>query len=68
MLEWVTIQKLAGESGYSVNALRSKISRGDFIEGYHWRKSRDGRIQFNIKAYNEWVSGERLELRNVAAA
>lgn len=68
MLEWVTIQKLAEESGYTVEALRSKINRGDFIEGYHWRKARDGRIHFNIKAYNQWVSGERLELKSVATA
>ena len=68
MLKWVTIKKLAEESGYSVAALRSKINRGDFIEGYHWRKSRDGRIQFNVEAYNQWVSGERLELKSVATA
>lgn len=68
MLEWVTIQKLADESGYTVAALRSKINRGDFIESYHWRKSRDGRIQFNVEAYNEWVRGGRLELKSVVAA
>lgn len=68
MIEWVTIQKMAHDTGYTVAALRSKINRGDFIEGFHWRKSRDRRIQFNIKAYNQWVSGERQELKSVATA
>ncbi len=68
MVEWVTIQKLAADTGYSVQALRAKINRGDFIQGLHWRKSRDGRIQFNIEAYNSWVKGERLELKSVVAA
>lgn len=68
MLEWVTIQKLAQESGYSVAALRSKIQRGEFIEGIHWRKSRDGRIQFNVGEYNGWVKGERPELKSAGTA
>lgn len=65
-VEWVTIQKMAHDSGYTVAALRCKIQRGDFIEGIHWRKGRDGRILFNIRAFNLWASGIDLGLQAVA--
>lgn len=59
-MEWITIQKLAEVSGYTVAALRSKIARGEFLEGVHWKHAPDGRVHFNVKAYNEWVQGLRL--------
>jgi hypothetical protein len=55
MLPYVTIKKLADESGYSVDAIEAKIKRGEFAEGIHFVKAPDGRIHFNTKAYIEWV-------------
>lgn len=54
-LPLVTIQKLAEESGYTVEALRAKILRGQFAEGIHYIKSPDGRIHFYVEAYLQWV-------------
>lgn len=61
-IEWITIKKLSSETGYSEKALREKISRGDFLYGYHYKKSPDGRIHFNKGRYNEWVDGKIPEL------
>ena len=55
ILPKITLQKLALESGYTEDALRSKIARGDFAEGIHFIKSPDGRIHFIVEAYLKWV-------------
>jgi ubiquinone biosynthesis protein COQ9 len=55
MLELVTIQKLAAESGYTEDAIRSKIARGEFAEGLHYIKSPDGRIHFYVEEYLKWL-------------
>jgi hypothetical protein len=65
-IKYVTIQKLAEDTGYTVGALRRKIERGQFIEGVHFKHSPDGRIQFNLEAYNQWVEGVKVELRHAA--
>lgn len=55
MLEWVTIQKMAADSGYSVAALRNKIARGHMHQEVHWRKAPDGRILFNVANFLAWA-------------
>jgi hypothetical protein len=39
-----TIEKFSAESGYTPDALRSKIKRGDWLEGQVWIKAPDGGI------------------------
>jgi hypothetical protein len=56
MLPYVTLQKLAEETGYSVEALEAKIKRGQFAEGVHYIKAPDGRIHFSVEGYLEWLS------------
>jgi len=51
----ITLQKLAQESGYTEDALRSKIARVEFVEGIHYIKAPDKRIHFIVEAYNKWV-------------
>lgn len=65
-MKWVLLTKLAADTGYTEAALRQKIQRGDFIEGVHWRHSPDGRIQFNMEAYEQWVLGQKPELQRAA--
>lgn len=55
MMPLITLPKLAVESGYTEDALRSKIARGEFAEGIHYIKSPDGRIHFIVEAYLKWV-------------
>jgi hypothetical protein len=60
-LKTVTAKRLAELSGYSEGALRKKIHDDVFVQGIHFRKSPDGRIQFILEEYNKWVleSGQR---------
>jgi hypothetical protein len=60
MLRWVTIEKFSTESGYTPDAVRSKIKRGDWLEGQVWIKAPDGRILIDTEGYEKWVtSGSR---------
>jgi hypothetical protein len=61
MLPYVTLQKLAEETGYSVEALEAKIKRGQFAEGVHYIKAPDGRIHFKVEAYLEWLSNHTAQ-------
>jgi len=65
-MNWVTIQKLSDMSGYTVAALRNKIQRGEFVEGIHYRHAPDGRVHFNVEAYEAWVQGIDLVLKRAA--
>ena len=56
-MKWVTVKKLAELSGYSEKAIHIKKERGIWLEGIHWKKSPDGRLQFNIEAIELWIEG-----------
>ena len=57
MLRYLTIKKFAEESGYSPEAVRSKIARGDWLQDRVWTKAPDGRILIDTQGYEQWVSG-----------
>jgi len=59
-MKYVTIKKLAELTGYSEDAIRAKRKRGIWLFGIHWRKSPDGRLQFNIEAIEQWIEGKAL--------
>lgn len=64
MLRYLTIRKFAAESGYSENAIRSKIHDGIWMQDKVWKKAPDGRILIDVEGYHEWVeSGGVLRLR-----
>lgn len=55
MLRYLTIPKFAAESGYTEDAVRQKISRGQWLEGRVWRKAPDGRIMIDTEGFQAWV-------------
>jgi hypothetical protein len=57
MVRWLTIKKFAAESGYTPDAIRSKIKRGDWLENKVWKKGPDGRILISTEGYEEWLTG-----------
>ncbi len=57
-MRWTLIKPLALQSGYTENAIRAKIKKGVWLEGYHWRKAPDGRIHFNVEAIQSWIEGK----------
>ncbi|MGH8073702.1 MAG: excisionase [Lysobacter sp.] len=52
---FVTIEKFHQETGYTPDAVRSKIKRVDWLEGVVWRKAPDGRILMDLEGYEWWV-------------
>lgn len=53
---WVTLKKANDIFGYSTEAFRGKINRGQLAQGVHWRKAPDSRILINVAAFNDWLS------------
>ncbi|MEW8028732.1 MAG: excisionase [Candidatus Thiodiazotropha sp.] len=54
-VNWLTIAKMAAETGYSENAIRTKIRDAVWVEGRVWAKAPDGRILISVEGYNQWV-------------
>ncbi|GAA0718003.1 hypothetical protein [Dokdonella soli] len=55
MLRYVTIDKFSELSGYTPDAVRSKIKRGDWLEGRLWIKAPAGRILIDMHGYDAWA-------------
>ncbi len=57
-LNYLTIDKFSEVSGYTKDAIRSKIKRGQWLEGREWKKAPDGRNLISIEGYEQWVEGQ----------
>lgn len=68
MIEYKTIRQFAAESGYTEEAIRTKISRGVFGENEVWVRSPDNRVLISIKGFNEWVTKGQELLKEVQTA
>ena len=62
MTRYVTIEKFSAESGYTPDAVRSKIKRGDWLEGEVWIKAPDGRILIDKEGFEKWVTSQACVL------
>lgn len=56
-LRHVTIPAFSAESGYTEDAIRSKIKRGEWLEGAVWIKAPDGRILIDKEGFEKWAIG-----------
>lgn len=52
---YITIEKFSQETGYTEDAVRTKIKRGVWQEKVVWLKAPDGRVLINMDGYDEWV-------------
>lgn len=57
MLRHLTIPAFSASSGYTEDAIRSKIKRGEWLEGCVWIKAPDGRILIDSEGYEAWATG-----------
>lgn len=57
-MKWVLINKVIELIGYTDDAIRSKIQKGVWQSGTHWRKAPDGRLVFNLEAIQKWIEGK----------
>lgn len=55
MIGYVTIAKFCQESGYTVDAVNTKIRDGIWLENKVWVKALDGRRLISIEGFNLWV-------------
>ena len=62
MIDWITIRKFCADTGYTDDAVRSKLSQGIWREGIVWRKAPDGRVLISIRGYNAWAEDRVSEL------
>ena len=56
-MRYVTIEKASDLTGYTPDAIRSKIKRGDWLEG-GWQRAPDGRVLIDLQGYEKWVEGK----------
>ena len=61
-MRYVTIEKASDLTGYTPDAIRSKIKRGDWIEGAVWHHAPDGRVLIDLQGYEKWVEGSLQHL------
>ncbi len=67
MLRYVTIAKFASESGYTEDAIRTKIRDGIWREGLEWHKAPDGRVLVDVDGYHRWVESGALKVHRKPA-
>lgn len=61
---FVTLEKAETETGYTVQAMQTKISRGVWIEGRVWIRAPDNRILIDLQGFEEWAASRYLPVSN----
>lgn len=57
---WVLVGKFCELKGYSDDAVRAKIKRGEWEKDKLWRKAPDNRIVIDVNAVNQWMGGSNV--------
>jgi hypothetical protein len=60
---WLNSSELALYTGYKLETIKSKVKKGDFIQGLHYYK-RDGKLLFDKKEIDRWVMGISKSVEN----
>lgn len=55
MCRYKTIRKASDETGYTEEAINSKIKTGVWLEGRVWIKAPDGRRLIDMEGYEKWA-------------
>lgn len=54
-MNWVTVKKFSQLCGYSEEAIRAKIKKGQWVIDHHFTKAPDGRILISITEVEKWI-------------
>lgn len=57
---YVRIKKFCETTGYTTRAVETKIYRGVWAEGRHYRRAPDGCIFIDMEGFEKWVEGQKL--------
>ncbi|WFC70350.1 excisionase [Achromobacter denitrificans] len=60
MVRFVTIARASELTGYSEQAIRSKIRDDIWREGKEWIRAPDGRILIDMEGYDKWVETDAV--------
>ena len=55
---FVTIPLAAAITGLTASAMRTKISRGFWVEGREYRRAPDGHVFVDLRGFEKWVETE----------
>jgi hypothetical protein len=55
-MNWITIKKCSEFYGYSEDAIRAKIKKGQWMIDQQFTKAPDGRILISINEVNKWIT------------
>lgn len=55
---YVTIPLAATLTGYTVDAIETKIARGVWVEGREWKRAPDGRVLVDMRGFERWAEGQ----------
>jgi len=58
-MNWVTIKKFSQICGYTEDAIRAKIKKGQWMIDQHFKKAPDGRILIGIKEVEKWITNKQ---------
>ncbi len=54
-VKWVTPERCAELTGYSIDSIRHKIQSGLWAEGVQWKWADDNRQMINLHEVDKWV-------------
>lgn len=52
---WMLLSAWTERTGYTKHAFHGKKNAGIWVEGQHWIKSPDGKIQIDWRAIEDWI-------------
>jgi hypothetical protein len=55
-MNWVTIKKCSEFYGYTEEAIRAKIKKGQWVIDQHFTRAPDNRILISITEVNKWIT------------
>ncbi|QEL10837.1 excisionase [Kushneria phosphatilytica] len=58
-MDYVRIRRFEELTGYTEEAIRTKINRGVWREGFEYRRAPDGNILISIRGFEEWVESRK---------
>ena len=58
MIDYITIPKFTELTGYTKQAIDTKIKRGVWLEDDVWVKAPDNKRLISIEGYESWVTGQ----------
>ena len=58
-IDSIKMKKFCELTGYTVAAVKMKISRGVWLNGREYTKAPDGNILMSIQGYENWINTSR---------